>query len=125
MTRTGELLRTSVGALDTSTLVPTTGWLVWWVAAGLVAGAALVAGDLLSAALIPLAAAAMVVAGWLLFRWRGNVDISNGTWIIASAVAYTGASVRLDPAAARRFGTTLLVIAAYIWIVTIVHLARN
>jgi hypothetical protein len=40
-------------------------------------------------------------------------------------VAYVGASVRLDEAAARRIGVTLLVLAAFIWTVTIVHLARN
>jgi hypothetical protein len=125
VTRTGELLWRSVGALDDATLVPTTGWLIWWVAAGLLVGAAIVAGDTVSALLVPLAAAAMVAAGWFLIRWHGDVDISNGTWILSSAVAFTGASVRLEPAHARRIGNVLLVIAAYIWMVTIVHLART
>ena len=125
VTRTGELLWRSVGGLDDTTLTPATGWLIWWVAAGLLVGAAIVAGDTMSAVLVPLAAAAMVAAGWFLIRWRGDVDISNGTWILSSAVAFTGASVRLEPAAARRIGNTLLVIAAYIWTVTIVYLART
>jgi len=111
--RTGELLWTSVGSLDATQLVPATGWLIWWVAAGLVAGAALVAG------------AVRVAAGWAIIRWRGDVDMSGGAWILAAAVAYTGASVRLDPPAARRIGVTLLVVAAFIWTVTIVQLARN
>jgi hypothetical protein len=123
--RTGELLWTSVGSLDATQLVPATGWLIWWVAAGLVAGAALVAGAVRVAVLIPLAAAVMVAAGWAIIRWRGDVDMSGGAWILAAAVAYTGASVRLDPPAARRIGVTLLVVAAFIWTVTIVQLARN
>ncbi len=54
--RTGELLWSSVGSLDTALIVPATGWLIWWVAAGLVAGAALVVGAVRVAAVIPLAA---------------------------------------------------------------------
>jgi hypothetical protein len=123
--RTGEMLWSSVGSLDARLIVPATGWLSWWIAAGLVAGAALVVGAFRLAGLIPLAAAVMVGAGWVIIRLRGDVDMSGGTWIVASAVAFVGASVRLDPAADRRIGVTLLVIAAFIWTVTIVHLARN
>jgi hypothetical protein len=123
--RTGEMLWSSVGSLDATLIVPATGWVVWWVAAGLVAGAALVVGAARLAALIPVAAAVMVVAGWVIMRWRGDVDMSGGTWIVASAVAFVGASVRPGPAVDRRIGVTLLVIAAFIWTVTIVHLARN
>jgi hypothetical protein len=113
--RTGQLLWSSVGALDARLIVPATGWLIWWIAAGLVAGAALLVGAVRVAALIPLAATVMVAAGWVIIRWRGDVDMSGGIWILASAVAFVGAFVRL----------TLLVIAAFIWTVTIVHLARN
>ena len=123
--RTGELLWSSVGGLDAALIVPATGWLVWWVAAGLVAGAALLAGAVRVAAVIPLAAAVMIAAGWVIIRWRGDVDMTGGTWIVAGAVAYVGASLRLDVDASRRIGVTLLVLAAFIWTVTIVHLARN
>jgi hypothetical protein len=123
--RTGELLWSSVGSLDSALIVPATGWLMWWVAAGLVAGAALVVGAVRVAVLIPLAAAVMIAAGWVIIRWRGDVDMTGGLWIVAAAVAYAGASVRLDLAAGRRIGVTLLVIAAFIWTVTIVHLVRN
>ena len=124
MTRTGAMLWGSVGTLDPTTLVPTSGWLAWWLAAGLLAGAALVAGDLRAAMAIPLAAAAMVVAGWLLIRWRGAVDISGGAWILVGAVAYTGGSVRLERGAARRVGRSLLAITAFIWVVATIHLVR-
>jgi hypothetical protein len=124
MVRTGEQLWRSVGALD-SIIVPSTGWLIWWVGAGLLIGAAIVAGDLGRAAVIPLAAAVMVFLAWLIIRGRGTVDVSNGAWIITGAVAYTGSSVRLDGATARRTGSTLAVIAAFIWVVAIIHLVRN
>jgi hypothetical protein len=123
--RTGQLLMTSVGSLDATLVVPATAWLLWWIAAGLVAGASLVAGSIRVAAMIPLATAVMVAAGWAIMRWRGDVDMSGGGWIVVGALAYAGAAVRLDPATARRIGIVLLVIAAYIWTVTIVHLARN
>ena len=77
------------------------------------------------AAVIPLAAVVMIAAAWVIIRLRGDVDMTGGTWIVAGAVAYVGASVRLDEAAARRIGVTLLVLAAFIWTVTIVHLIRN
>ena len=123
--RTGELLWSSVGSLDARLIVPATGWLVWWIAAGLVAGAALVAGAVRIAATIPLAVAMMIVAAWVIIRGRGDVDMSGGTWIVAGAVAFVGASVRLGPDAERRLGVALLVIAAFIWMLTIVHLVRN
>ena len=123
--RTGQLLWSSIGSLDSRLIVPATGWLIWWIAAGLVAGTALVVGAVRLAVVIPIAAAVMITAGWLIIRWRGDVDMSGGTWIVASSVAFVGASVRPDPATVRRIGVTLLVIAAFIWIVTIVHLARN
>jgi hypothetical protein len=123
--RTGELLWSSVGGLDEALIVPATGWLIWWVSAGLVAGAALVGGAVRSAAVIPLAAAVMIAAGWAIIRWRGDVDMTGGVWIVAGATAYVGASIRLDEAPSRRIGVTLLAVAAFIWIVTIVHLIRN
>ena len=123
--RTGELLWSSVGSLDTALIVPATGWLIWWVAAGLVAGAALLVGAVRDAAVIPLAATVMIAAGWVIIRWRGDVDMTGGMWIVAGAVAYVGATVRLDEAAGRRIGVSLLIIAAFIWTVTIVHLVRN
>jgi hypothetical protein len=122
--RTGEQLRRSVGALDTI-IAPTTGWLIWWVGVGLLIGAAIVAGDLRHAAVIPLAATAMVIASWLLIRARGDVDVSGGRWIITGAVAFTGSSVRLDDGTARRIGVTLLIITAFIWLVAVVHLVRT
>jgi hypothetical protein len=124
MVRTGDQLRRSVGALDTI-IAPTTGWLVWWVGVGLLVGAAIVAGDLWHAAVIPLAATAMVIAAWLLIRGRGDVDISGGMWIITSAVAFTGSSVRLDDGTARRIGLALLIITAFIWLVAIIHVVRT
>jgi hypothetical protein len=123
--RTGELLWSSVGSLGATQIVPATGWLIWWVAAGLVCGVALIAGAVRLAAVIPLATAVMVVAAWVIIRWRGDVDMSGGTWIVASAVAFVGASVRPDRDAGRRIGVTLLVVAVFIWTVAIVHLARN
>jgi hypothetical protein len=123
--RTGELLWSSVGSLDSALIVPATGWLIWWIAAGLVAGAALVAGAVRLAAVIPLAVALMIATAWVIIRGRGDVDMSGGTWIVAGAVAYVGASVRLDDAAGRRIGATLLLAAAFIWTVTIVQLIRN
>jgi hypothetical protein len=83
-----------------------------------------VAGSLRVAAVIPLATVVMVAAGWAIMRWRGDVDMSGGEWIAVGAVAYTGSAVRLDPAAARRIGVALFVIAACIWVATIVHLAH-
>ena len=53
-----------------------------------------------------------------------NLCINDREFVISSAVAFTGASVRLEPAATRRMGNTLLVIAAYMWTATIVHLVR-
>jgi hypothetical protein len=123
--RTGELLWSAVGALDATLIVPATGWLIWWIAAGLIAGAALIAGTVRLAAVIPIAAGVMVATGWAIIHWRGDVDMSGGTWIVASAVAFVGASVRPEPAAGRRVGVTLLSIAVFIWTVTIVHLGRN
>ena len=101
-----RLLWSSIGSLDARLIVPTTGWLSWWIAAGLVAGAALVVGAVRLAGLIPLAAAVMVGAGWVIIRLRGNIDMSGGTWIVAGAVAFVGASVHLDQAADRRIGVT-------------------
>jgi hypothetical protein len=74
---------------------------------------------------IPLAVALMIAAALVIIRGRGDVDMSGGTWIVAGAVAYVGATVRLDDAADRRIGATLLLVAAFIWTVTIVHLVRN
>ena len=59
--------------------MPATGWLIWWVAAGLVAGTALVVGAVRVAVVIPLAAAVMIAAGWVIIRWRGDVDMSGGS----------------------------------------------
>ena len=89
--RTGQVLWTSVGRVDLAVLVPTTGWLVWWIGAGAIAGAALIVGDARAAATIPTATATMVAAAWVIIHWRGDVDVAGGLWIPASAVAYAGA----------------------------------
>ena len=60
-----------------------------------------------------------------MIRWRGDVDISGGTWIVASAVALRRRIGAPRDGRRRRFGDPLLVIAAFIWAVTIVHLDRQ
>ena len=123
--RTGQVLWTSVGRVDLAVLVPTTGWLVWWIAAGAVAGAALIVGDTRAAATIPAATATMVAAAWVIIHWRGDVDVAGGLWIPASAVAYAGARRGPGDAGQRRTATALLLVVAYLWIVTLVALARH
>ena len=66
--RTGQVLWTSVGRVDLAVLVPTTGWLVWWIGAGAIAGAALIVGDSRAAAIIPTATATMVAAAWVIIH---------------------------------------------------------
>ena len=123
--RTGQVLWTSVGRVDLAVLVPTTGWLVWWIAAGAIAGAALIVGDTRAAAIIPAATATMVAAAWVIIHWRGDVDVAGGLWIPASAVAYAGARRGPDEAGHRRTATALLLVVAYLWVVTLVALARH
>jgi hypothetical protein len=124
LARTGELAWTSVGAVGSSALVPVTGWLLWWLGVGLLVGCAVIAGDKRSALTIALTTGAMFAVAWALVVWRGGVGMAGGRWLLAGAVAYVGASLRVDRDIRRRVGTAVLVITAYIWVVTIVRLAR-
>jgi hypothetical protein len=123
--QTGTLLRDSVGRLDATTIVPTTGWLAWWVAAGLIAGVAVVSGDVVAAMTIPVAAALMVLVSWVLSRWRGDIHVSETMWILAAAVAFSAASVDAEGSFARRVGAAVLILVGFIWALAIVHLVRT
>ena len=116
--------RASVGSTWRS--APTTGWLVWWLAAGAVAGAALIVGDIRAAVIIPAATATMVVAVWVIIHWRGDVDVAGGLWIPGACPSPTpGRAADPGEAGQRRTATALALVVAYLWIVTLVALARH
>lgn len=126
VTGTGDLVRTSVGAVgELGAPLPATPMLGWWVAVGLVIGTALLAGAWKRALVIPAAVGLLVVGAWAVARWRGPVPVGGGTWILSAAVAYTGATRLAEPAAERRIGRCLIVAAAWIWCTVVAQQIRS
>ena len=123
--RTGNLLRILVSRLDESTVIPTSGWLAWWVAAGLFVGIAVVTGNVASAAAIPLAIATTAVAAGALLRWRGAPDIADGRWILTAAVVFAGASRHVEARVGGRVASAVAVLVAAMWVMAVVQLART
>lgn len=121
---TGRRLWETVGTVGSLTRIPMSAWLAWWLAVGLIAGAALLVGQWRAAATVFSGIGVIVVAGWLISRWRGSVDMSGGMWIICGSLAFAGSSTRLEPPAARRVAGGIAALVAIIWVLTLVHLAR-
>lgn len=122
---TGDDLRAGFGVIGAEGLhLPNSGHLLWWCAVGVVAGATVLGTRAAIATLVPVSIGAFVLVAWVITWSRGPVDASGGMWVVAGVVAFVGASARLPDDAARRFGRALVVTAALVWAIALVHLFR-
>jgi glycosyltransferase involved in cell wall biosynthesis len=123
---TGQVLKGAFGQVgaETSSL-PMTAQLLWWGSVGLLVGASIGARRLVASLAAPLAVVLLVIVAWGTVRWRGPVSGEGGLWIVAAAISFTGASVRLDRIPERRIGRILLVVACWMWFVGVAQQVRS
>jgi hypothetical protein len=122
---TGDFLRSVTGVVGRAPVTFSwSGQLLWWVGVGVIVGAAVLAGRARAGAPVLAAVAAICVFGWAVQMWRGPLDGRQLAWLLATAVAYTGAVVPLRAVEERRLATVAGAIAVASWLIGIVRVLR-
>jgi hypothetical protein len=122
---TGSFLQGVTGVVGRAPVtLAWSGQLLWWTGAGLIVGAALLAGRVRTAALVPAAVGAICVFGWAVQMWRGPLDGRHVAWVLAAALAYAGAAIPLAAVEERRLATGAGALASASWLIGIVRVFR-
>lgn len=125
LSQVGDVVRGAVGWVgEWDTPIPVTAQLTWWVGAGTVTASAILAGRATRAWAVPLAAAVLAVLAAVTIRWRGPVDATGGTWILAAGVAVAGAAGERSRLTDRRLARVLVIIGASTCVAGVVQQVR-
>lgn len=125
---TGSVVRRALSSVGVDEmLVPLSGALAWWLAAGVLVGAALVEGRTRRAAWVPVSLAVFVVGVWAIRLWRGSVDPIGGAWIVAIGIVLAGSrpdGAIVDERAEQRMAATVTILAGLALVVALVRELR-
>lgn len=123
--RTGQSLASVTGVIARAGFpAHTSAFLLWWLAIGVLVGAALVLGRWRDAALVPLTVVALGVLSVAIMLRRGTFDGRYLAWALAAAVSYTGAVLSAPAALGRRVGVAVGALAVVTWAAGAARMAK-
>jgi hypothetical protein len=123
---TGATVRSGLGVVGPAELpVPPATFLAWWCVVGMVVGAVVLGDRARSAIAVPLSVGVFVLVAWLITWQRGPVDAAGGMWLVAVAIAATGASTSSQAHEGVRLARLLIAASSTIWIAAFVRLHRS
>ncbi len=121
----GTYVERAVGGLGADAFpAPTTAALAWWLAAGIVIGAATATARRAALAVPAAALGVFVVACMAIERWRGPVNPIAGAWLLSGTVGYVASRAQLPRLASGRTAVAVGVLVAWSWSWSVAALIR-